>query len=130
MMNKQFDKLRMITQMNEMVHIIKTNPYKTAQDSASANLAAIQEAYKSQFGEYSSAHIMENAQNPKWEINSAKRQDGYVFNVDDEYADANGKTHTIKRMYIGADDRVMMDTKDGRTFDLWLVVVDKFIGTK
>lgn len=59
MEKKEFDRLRFVTQMNEMMHIIKTNPLKSQQDAARTALHAIQEQYKERFGEYSQNHIIE-----------------------------------------------------------------------
>lgn len=58
MEKKEFDRLRFVTQMNEMMHIIKTNPLKSQQDAAKTALRAIQEQYKERFGEYSPNHIV------------------------------------------------------------------------
>jgi hypothetical protein len=58
MEKKEFDRLRFVTQMNEMMHIIKTNPLKSQQDAARIALQAIQEQYKERFGEYSQNHIV------------------------------------------------------------------------
>lgn len=58
MEKKQFDKIRLTTQMNEMVHIAKTSPYKSQVEQAKRTLNAIQEQYKAKFGEYSADHLI------------------------------------------------------------------------
>lgn len=66
MEKKDFDKLRFITQMNEMVHVIKTSPYQSQKDGAKKTLDAIQEQYKTRFGEYSADHIIKEEEKRKY----------------------------------------------------------------
>ena len=60
MEKKDFDKLRFITQMNEMVSVIRTTPYESQKQQAKKTLQAIQEQFKTRFGEYSAEHILES----------------------------------------------------------------------
>ena len=57
----------------------------------------------------------------QWEVSSAKRPDGVVFNIGDSYEDANGEVYEIKRMYITSNGSVMAEAKEGGTIDLWSV---------
>ena len=63
----------------------------------------------------------ETEDNPNWEITSAKRKDGQVFNIEDQYKDMNGDVYTIKRMWITKDGRVMAEAEEGGAIDLWSV---------
>jgi len=56
---KEFERKRLTTQMNEMVHVMNTSVYKSEKDNARRTLNIIQEAYKTRFGSYSKDHMID-----------------------------------------------------------------------
>ena len=69
----------------------------------------------------------------KWTVNSAKRQDGYVFNVGDSFTDTDDHTFEIHDMYISDEGDLMAYCRGGGQGDvllnLWDVKVEKYNDT-
>lgn len=123
---KDIELLRLKTRLAECKQVLETSPYASQLTVAKNTLDNLQEQYKEIAGEYAADYLMvENDSKPKWEVSSAKRADGYAFNIDDEYKDANGELHTIKRMYVTEDGKIMAEAKEGGVIDLWNVSVEK-----
>lgn len=53
---RDIEKLRLKTQMNEVLHLVNTSPYQSLRQNAELKLKFLQEQYKGAFGEYSKEH--------------------------------------------------------------------------
>jgi len=117
---KSFERIRLRTQMSEMKNVIETSRFTNVKEQAKLNLEHLQESYKGLFGEYSQDHIIESVneeENSKWEVLSAKRSDGKTFSIGDKYADANNHTYTIDKLEFFKNNLVA-HAKEGGKIDL------------
>ena len=118
-------KLRLKTKLTEAKSVLESSPYTSQQEIAKKQLEMLQEEYKALTGEYAVDFLLKEEVNEEvkngWEILSAKRKDGVVFNAGDKYKDGNGLTYTIKSMEISSNGKLMGNSTDGGAIDLYVV---------
>ena len=141
MLNRnEVDKIRRKTIMSEAYHVSLTSAYQSIRDNARLKLKFLQEEYKAAFGEYAEEFLIKENLNeseelnenetPNWEVSSAKRKDGVVFNIGDSFTDANDSDSEIEKMWIADNGKLMAKAKGGGAIDLFNVSVKKFNGDK